>query len=88
MNLPTSFVCPVCGFACLTEPPYWPGTQDPSFEICPSCTFQFGYDDLDQGFTYEQWRQQWIADGMPWRNRSRPAPPGWDPVAQLGNVQP
>jgi rubrerythrin len=44
----TSFVCPVCGFPDLTEQPRYAdgGSSD---EICPSCGFQFGYDDDDRG---------------------------------------
>ena len=54
------FVCPVCGAAELTAPPYerWPPEADdalqppyedqlgaPSYEVCPNCGFEFGNDD-------------------------------------------
>jgi hypothetical protein len=88
MDLPTSFVCPVCGCPCLTEPAYSPRTGLGSYEICPSCWFEYGVTDDDKGFTHEEWRQRWIADGMPWRSPVDPVPPGWDPVAQLRNIAP
>jgi len=33
----------------------------PSYEICPSCGFQFGVSDDDQGYEYEQWREMWLS---------------------------
>ena len=57
-----------------------------SFEICPSCGFQFGVSDDDRGFTYDVWRKKWIDGGMVWdKGRSSP-PPGWDPIRQLARV--
>jgi hypothetical protein len=75
------YTCPVCGFPGLTEPPM-SRSGGGSYEICPSCGFQFGVDDEDRGETYAGWRARWVADGMPWRSAS-PAPAGWDPRAQL-----
>src|SRR3954454_23354100 len=75
------YTCPVCGFPGLTEPPM-SRSGGGSYEICPSCGFQFGVDDEDRGETYAGWRERWIAEGMPWRSAS-PAPAGWDPRAQL-----
>ncbi|HEX6522170.1 MAG TPA: hypothetical protein VF070_19520 [Streptosporangiaceae bacterium] len=73
--------CPVCGYPGLEEPPR---TEEsgPSYEICPSCGFEFGVTDDDRGISYEQRRAEWIAGGMRWWSR-RPVPPGWDPRAQL-----
>jgi hypothetical protein len=76
------YQCPVCGYPCLEEPARFEDGY-PSWEICPSCGFEFGYDDDEAGHSYADWRQQWIADGMPWRLRSYRKPPGWDPQAQL-----
>ena len=41
--------CPVCGYDGLYEPPYNEKGSG-SYEICPCCGFQFGYDD----FPYEE----------------------------------
>ena len=45
------YCCPVCGSDVNDEIPYSENGQ-PSFEICPSCGFQYGYDD-DPGATDE-----------------------------------
>ena len=75
------FRCPVCGYLGLDEPP-WTTESGASYEICPSCGFEFGVTDVDRGISYEQRRREWIAAGMSWWSR-RPPPPGWDPRAQL-----
>ena len=80
------FLCPVCGYADLTERPRNDSTGG-SFEICPSCGFQFGVSDDDRGITYKAWRQSWIDGGMVWdRGQSKP-PEGWDPLDQLRNIE-
>jgi len=79
-------MCPVCGFPDLTELPRSPSGGG-SYEICPSCRFQFGVSDDDRGINYEEWRGRWIEDGMTWdQGRSQP-PVGWDPVQQLRAIQ-
>jgi len=81
VNMP--YVCPVCGYPNLEELPRGEATGG-SYEICPSCGFQFGVTDDDRGVTYEQWRASWIAKGMPWDSTGiEPPPPGWDPKRQL-----
>ncbi len=80
-----AFTCPVCGYPDLTEPPHDPQWGTPSLEICPSCYFQFGYDDLDRKIAYETWRERWVRERMPWRSRN-PVPEGWDPPAQLATL--
>lgn len=79
------FVCPVCGFPGLLERPRG-SSGGGSYEICPSCGFQFGVTDDDRGYSYDQWRDEWRKRGMPWDNRSTPPPAGWDPVEQLRGV--
>ncbi|CAB4243612.1 conserved protein of unknown function [Methylacidimicrobium sp. AP8] len=79
------YMCPVCGFPDLYEPPRTEGCGG-SYEICPCCGFQFGVTDDDLEISYEQWRQQWIEGGMVWWSPSRKPPPGWDPVEQLRNL--
>ena len=76
-------VCPVCGYDQLEDPPR--STEGGgSYEICQSCGFEFGVTDDDLGYTYEQWRSEWVEDGMPWRSEGIEEPPlYWDPEAQL-----
>lgn len=77
------FVCPVCGWPGLTEPPRSPAGGG-SYEICPSCGFEFGVSDDDLGFTYAEWRQRWIDFDMRWDSADiEPPPDDWDPVRQL-----
>jgi hypothetical protein len=82
-----SHSCPVCGFPDLKEPPR---SRDGggSYEICPSCGFQFGVDDDDRRISVEHWRAQWIQGGKRWSSRGRPAPKSWDPDHQLARVLP
>jgi hypothetical protein len=61
----TSYMCPVCGWTGLSELPRSPGAGG-SYEICWCCGFEFGVTDDDLGYTYEQWRNDWIQKGMPW----------------------
>jgi uncharacterized Zn finger protein (UPF0148 family) len=76
--------CPVCGYPKLKETPR---SRDGggSYEICPSCGFQFGVSDDDAGFSYEKWREQWRKDGMKWSSASKP-PKDWNPAAQLRHL--
>lgn len=77
--------CTVCGFPGLDHAPR--GAEGGgSYEICPSCGFQFGVDDDDRGIDVETWRRRWVAAGMPWRSLGCAAPADWDARAQLGRV--
>ena len=72
--------CPVCGYAELPTPPYdehWCA----SFEVCPSCGTEFGYDDATK--PVEQLRQEWLDWGAAWRSEQKRPPPGWSGRRQL-----
>ncbi len=74
------YTCPVCDYPKLSEPPrseFGGG----SFEICPSCGFQFGVNDDGEGISYETWRRRWEAAGMPWSSIAISKPDSWEPVA-------
>lgn len=73
--------CPVCNYSGLSENIVCLDGM-PSFEICPSCGFQFGVDD-EKGITYDAWRDAWIKGGMKWWNDRICQPPNWDPIKQL-----
>lgn len=85
----TSAQCPVCGYPDLVEPPWT--DESASFEICPSCGTQFGYDDAAGGeasrrpHIYTVLRERWVRAGMPWRSRQA-MPEGWDPMAHLRSI--
>ena len=80
-----SYFCPVCGFDGLYEPAY-SRCGAGSYEICPSCDFEFGVTDDNEGIAFHEWREAWIDRGMPWSSKGRPAPKGWDPKVQLNNL--
>lgn len=77
------YICPVCGFPNLHEPAY-EGTS-PSFEICPSCGTEFGYQDATT--SHEQLRSIWISDGCKWWSKDQRPPTLWNPQEQLSNVR-
>ena len=78
--------CPACGYPGLDEPPRT-AAGGGSYEICDSCGFEYGVTDDDEGYTYAQWRDCWIAKGMPWESEGiHPRPDEWDPKAQLASL--
>jgi len=80
------FTCPVCGFDGMDEPARLAG-GGPSYEICASCGFEFGVTDDDEGYSYEAWRERWIAMGTPWWSAElEPPPVGWNPREQLDRL--
>lgn len=78
--------CPVCGFPSLQAPPRIGGGGG-SYEICPSCGFQFGVSDEDAGITFAKWREQWKKRGSLWSSRGIRAPRDWDAKAQLATLR-
>lgn len=80
-----TYTCPVCGYDDLSDPPHTVSGGS-SYEICPSCGFEYGYTDDNSGYTFEAWRQKWIDEGMPWDEGETAPPAGWDPVEQLKNL--
>jgi len=81
-----TWVCPVCGYPGLAEPPYGEDGAG-SYEICPSCGFEFGFDDDSEGTSPEQHRRAWLARGAPWFDPEA-KPDDWDLEAQLANLAP
>ena len=78
--------CPVCGWPELREPPRGKSGGG-SYEICPSCGFEFGVSDDDRGHTHAAWRERWQDGGMKWAGKGRPAPQGWNPAHQLARLK-
>jgi hypothetical protein len=72
----------VCGYPSLEEAPRTQGAGG-SYEICPSCGFQFGVTDEDKGVSYEEWRRRWILQGCPWNGVGTKSPLDWNPRAQM-----
>ena len=78
--------CPCCGYPALREPPR-SASGGGSYQICPSCGFQFGVSDDDEGFTYATWRARWKARGSPWNSQGIAPPRGWNATAQLASLR-
>lgn len=70
----TLYMCPVCGYDRMNEPPE-------NHVICPSCGTHFDYHDV--GVSHEELRDLWLAEGAQWFSPVRQQPPRWDPFVQL-----
>ena len=86
-----TYFCPVCGYPGLDEPPYLENEAG-SFNICPCCFVEFGFDDGGrQGKDLQDWisvaQDQWIAQGMRWSSTVTGPPARWDPPGQLANLR-
>jgi hypothetical protein len=77
-------MCPVCGFAGLKEPPY--GKENlPTYEICPCCGFEFGFDGDNNQDVFSAFRKLWIDSGANWFIANQ-KPVHWDMQKQLDNL--
>lgn len=80
-------ICPVCGFDKLSEPPY-DNYGYPSYEICPCCNFEFGFDDSSENQTFKEYREKWIENGYEFNSQSE-KPINWNTekaMEQLKNI--
>lgn len=75
-------ICSACGYRHLTLPQL-SASGGASHEICPSCGYEPGYTDDEQGLTFEQWRSEWVAKGMAWFSSGQARPENWNPVRDL-----
>lgn len=80
MRNESDLMCPVCGYADLSEPAY-DDDGCASFEICPSCGTEFGYDDANK--SVETLRQEWLAGGARRWSKEVHLPVDWSGVKQL-----
>lgn len=83
-DAPMLFTCSVCGYPGLDEQPY-DSLGCPSYNICPSCGTEFGYDDSSNA--HAVLRADWINAGMIWWSTSTTQPHRWDPLSQLKNAE-
>jgi hypothetical protein len=75
--------CRVCGFQ-LLDPPWGEDGCTPTFEYCPCCGVEFGYQDSTPSST-RRYRKQWITRGMPW-DLEDAKPDQWDSASQLKHI--
>lgn len=79
------YTCHVCGYPELSDPPWGDDGKSSSFDICPCCGVEYGYEDAREAAMLK-FRQQWIASGGKWFNE-RLKPRDWDMKKQLLNIQ-
>jgi len=78
------YICPVCGFGGLKEAPY-DRQNSPSYEICPCCGFEFGFDEEIGQDAFLAFRRRWIEQGALWF-MPKLKPKNWDLKRQLQNL--
>ena len=82
------YVCPICGYDGLDEPAYGKHNE-PSYNICPCCCFEFGVDDSSDYQSLEKdfndYREKWIKEGCEWFETDQ-KPRDWSPLKQLQNL--
>jgi hypothetical protein len=76
-----NYICPTCGYSNLERPAWNPDNGAPSYDICPSCGCEFGYDDAKLK-ARENYREKWIRQGAPWF-KPELKPNGWSLKQQL-----
>lgn len=76
------FTCPICGFDKLSNP-HIDAYGCASFDVCPSCGNEFGYDDVTT--PHALLRQRWIDNGKKWWC-IHGIPLNWDAGKQLTNL--
>jgi hypothetical protein len=77
------YVCRVCGLPQDT-PPWGEDRMSASFDICPCCGVEFGYEDATP-IAAKNYRQQWIAGGAKWLS-AKDRPSEWDLENQLAQI--
>jgi hypothetical protein len=78
------YVCYVCGYPNLDEPPRGLDGNIPSFDICDCCGIEFGYEDTTKE-NILKYRQKWIGTGGEWFCKEL-CPENWDMKEQLKNI--
>ena len=77
------YICPVCGYPELTEPPR-NENGNPPFEMCDCCGVEFGYEDCSID-SIIQYRTEWIKNGCNWFAVEKPL--DWLFEEQLKNIE-
>jgi hypothetical protein len=75
--------CRVCGLR-LADPPWGLGGRSPSYQHCPCCGVEFGYQDATP-IGVRKYREKWLAAGANW-DESKRRPDHWDLQQQLQQV--
>lgn len=76
--------CRVCGYE-LEFSPWGESNDTPTYEICPCCGAEFGYDDYTPE-SIKTYREKWIQSGAKWFNPEM-KPGNWNLEKQLHNCK-
>lgn len=74
------FRCRVCGYLSGT-PPWGDDGKCPTYEICPCCGVEYGYEDSSV-IGVKRYREQWVASGGKWQD-AKEKPENWSLENQL-----
>ena len=75
--------CRVCGLYIETLP-WGEDGNSPTYEICPCCGVEFGYEDYTAE-SAKQYREKWIHEGANWF-QPKQQPENWDRQQQSKNI--
>lgn len=78
-----SYRCRVCGLY-LSYQPWGEDGNDPTYEICPCCGVEFGYEDYSKS-SIQEYRKQWIDNGCKWFILSK-KPTNWSFKIQSSQI--
>ncbi|WP_449387855.1 hypothetical protein [Chryseobacterium lineare] len=75
--------CRVCGLF-IDDLPWGEDGKSPTYEICPCCGVEFGYEDYTVEST-KKYRKEWLIKGAKWFDKSE-QPEKWDKEQQFKNI--
>ncbi|MFA6060323.1 MAG: hypothetical protein WC756_19135 [Taibaiella sp.] len=75
--------CRVCGLY-IEDAPWGIDGQCPTYEYCPCCDVEFGYQDYTLEST-KKFRQEWLDNGAKWA-MPKIKPENWDLIEQMKNI--
>ena len=78
------YICPVCGYPELSEPPR-DENGAPSFDMCNCCGVEYGYEDCTPE-SILKYREEWIKNGCIWLFEND-KPIDWSLEGQLNNIE-
>lgn len=82
-DLSSKFACRVCGLL-HPEPPWGLSGNDPSYEICPCCGVEFGYEDCTK-IGVLSYRKRWLDSGGHWKFKKL-QPSDWNMDEQMSQI--
>lgn len=82
-NQQPSLFCRICGLQ-QDDPPWGEDGNSPSFDICPCCGVEFGYEDCNLN-AVKAYRNEWLKNNATWFQPKK-KPENWSLENQLKNI--